>query len=216
MKPSKGVWGVLVLGGAVAFWAVSAAAGEGGKGGGPGGPRGRSGVADRNQDPRGPHAGLTHRQGQIDQGWHRGQDKEKPGQAGQGGGKCGKGGIGKRMRQRWMNMFRQGGQEAGKLRCGLRMRLRHRLMMLRRRMQMQRAGGGGFRGMPAEPPGGPSGGKTKGPGARQRWDRGLHRGQAGGKPGGGGGFGRDREKWDDYQDKPGQGNQEPKGHRRDV
>ncbi len=46
---------------------------------------------------------------------------------------------------------------------------------------------------------------------RQHWDRGLHRGEDTDKRKGGGGFGRDRQKWEDYDGKPGKGNQNPGG-----
>jgi hypothetical protein len=66
---------VLVLSGAVMvtnpFGELRLAAGESGnspEGGRP--ERGRSEVVDRNADPQGPHTGMTHESGTVDQGWH--------------------------------------------------------------------------------------------------------------------------------------------------
>jgi hypothetical protein len=46
---------------------------------------------------------------------------------------------------------------------------------------------------------------------KEHWDRGLHRGKDAEKGKGGGRFGKDRTKWDDYQGKPGKGNKNPAG-----
>ncbi len=283
---------------AMLFWGTAGniqAASKGGRAsrGGSGGQRGRSGVVDRNRDPRGPHTGRRHQNGQVDQGWHGGgggkkdkgesngrrsgrfreksnervggwPDRSRDGQRGKDrdfrrdkrcnyrdhGRKEGwkkknkfrdrvrdrkpgkrRGGKGFRNRQakfgklkeRWKKLSPEKRQAVmGKLKERWKNLSPEKRSALRRKLRecFGRGSGDrkhGNRNQPDRnrpPPriedddnGG--GGKAK----RDHWDRGLHRGQREDDPRGGkgGGYGKDREKWDDYEDKPGNGNENPGG-----
>lgn len=235
--------------------------------------RGRSGERYRNRDPHGPHTGMRHRNGQLDQGWHGGKKKNEDGGEGAGAGRKGRcrgrahgmfrRRFGKRVRnmepgrrdelvkrfkekfedldpkQPWKVGEKRGEGRRGRpgmrlgQRPGLRERfkqmdpekrqeLRKRLMERFKKMRGQRGRGQGH-GRPGMrrgqrrhlrerlqnlPPEKQAEIKKK---LKGHWDRGLHRGKDAGKCKGGGGFGRNRTKWDDYEGKPGRGNVKPAG-----
>jgi hypothetical protein len=183
------------------------------------GARGRSGVENRNRDPHGPHTGMRHRNGQVDQGWHRGQGKG--GGEGKGEERCGKGrgrGFGRR------------GHRCGcdpEKRAEFCRRLRERFKdldtgkfgELLKRIRRHRRGCGprgqqGFRKRRHKDMD-PEEREEFGKKPRERWDRGLHRGQDPDKGKGGGRYGKERDKWSDYENKPGRGNDRPRGPKGD-